>query len=57
MSCNKISINELAKITPLNPSIVNKNTNPINHKLIGLYFESMNCCKSSKNCNTSENCN
>jgi hypothetical protein len=29
VSCNTISIEELAKITPVNPPIVNKNTKPI----------------------------
>lgn len=28
MSCKTISIEELAKITPVNPPTVNKNTNP-----------------------------
>lgn len=29
MSCSTISIDELDKTTPVNPPIVNKNTNPI----------------------------
>jgi len=31
VSCKTISIEELAKITPVSPPIVNKNTNPKAH--------------------------
>lgn len=41
MSCRIISIDELAKITPVNPPIMNKNTNPraqIMHGLLKILF-------------------
>jgi len=31
VSCKIISIDELANTTPVNPPMVNKNTNPIDH--------------------------
>lgn len=33
MSCRTISIEEFAKITPVNPPTVNKNTNPRAHSI------------------------
>jgi hypothetical protein len=35
VSCKIISIDELAKTTPVNPPIVNKKTNPKDHKSEG----------------------
>jgi hypothetical protein len=35
VSCNTISIEELAKITPVKPPTVNKNTNPKAHNIEG----------------------
>jgi hypothetical protein len=35
VSCNTISIEELAKTTPVNPPTVNKNTNPKAHSIEG----------------------
>ena len=34
VSCKTISIDELAKTTPVNPLTVNRNTNPRDHKLL-----------------------
>lgn len=35
MSCRTISIDEFAKIIPVSPPTVNRNTNPIAHKRAG----------------------
>jgi hypothetical protein len=32
-----MSIDEFARTTPVNPPIVNRKTNPIDHKHVGLY--------------------
>ena len=37
MSCNTISIDELARTTPVTPPIVNRKTNPSAHKQAALY--------------------
>jgi len=37
VSCKIISIEELARIIPVRPPIVNKNTNPIAHINVGEY--------------------
>lgn len=40
MSCSTISIDEFANTTPVNPPIVNRNTNPNDHRHVALY---VNC--------------
>lgn len=43
MSCRTISIDELARITPVRPPMVNKNTNPIAQSKDGVYFSRVPC--------------
>jgi hypothetical protein len=37
VSCKIISIDELARTTPVRPPIVNRKTNPRDHKQVALY--------------------
>jgi len=43
VSCRTISIEELAKIIPVNPPIVNRNTNPIAHIKAGVIIRALPC--------------
>jgi len=43
VSCRTISIDELARIIPVIPPTVNKNTNPIAHINVGVKFKFLPC--------------
>lgn len=38
-----VSIDELAKITPVSPPIVNRNTNPVVHRVVGFMVSFAPC--------------
>jgi hypothetical protein len=42
-----MSIDEFASTTPVNPPIVNRNTNPIDHILVALYVSCDPCSVAS----------